>query len=310
MPIVKIRVGRDAWFTVTRSRWSTHQESMMSTHHLIEDPSPRHTSADAGPMRALMRLMGVNTPPTYRVDEACPLVLCHVRQDAPLMHEGAPVHTLYVVRTGSLKTVKTLVDGYEQLLSLALPGDLLGFEALYQGTLPASAIALEDSTVFALPVNRLQEMRQNHPLLDYAIHRTLSRQLVHASEAAELMAAVASDVRLARFLLWMSARMVELGQSPRRLLLRLSRRDIASLLGIAHETVSRAFSSLADDGCIKVDNREVELLDIGRLTARAGSTRGVSAEARPRARTAHDHNGVDVPSTWFGADRWPDGETS
>ena len=256
-------------------------------------------------MRALMRLMGVNTPASYRVDEPCPLVVCHVRQDAPLMHEGSAVYTLYVVRTGSLKTVKTLVDGYEQVLSIALPGDLLGFEALYQGSLPASVVALEDCTLYALPVSRLQEMRQNHPLLDYAIHRTLSRQLVHASEAAELMAAVASDVRLARFLLWMSARMVELGQSPRRLLLRLSRRDIASLLGIAHETVSRAFTSLADEGCIKVDNREVELLDIERLGARAGSTRGVSGEYRPRARPAHEHNTVDAPPTWFAAAQRP-----
>jgi CRP/FNR family transcriptional regulator len=261
-------------------------------------------------MRALMRLMGVTMPSTCRIEEPCPLMVCNVGQDAPLMHEGAALHTLYVVRTGSLKTVKTLVDGYEQLLSLALPGDLLGFEALHHGSLPASVVALEDSTVYALPVSRLQELRQNHPLLDYAIHRTLSRQLVHAAEAAELMSAVASDVRLARFLLWMSGRMVELGQSPRRLLLRLSRRDIASLLGVAHETVSRAFTNLADEGCIKVDNRDVELLDMERLAARACSTRGLSVEPRPRARRNRNHATVGVSSSWFGTPEWPDLEKS
>jgi CRP/FNR family transcriptional regulator len=73
----------------------------------------------------------------------------------------------------------------------------------------------------------------------------------------------------------MSERMQACGQSPRRLYLRMSRSDIASYLGVAHATVSRSFSALAAWGCLRVNNRDVEILDMPRLRAFSRSTRGL-----------------------------------
>jgi CRP/FNR family transcriptional regulator len=67
--------------------------------------------------------------------------------------------------------------------------------------------------------------------------------------------------------------MAECGQSPRRFHLRMSRRDIASYLGVAHETVSRSFGALARWGWVSVDNREVEILDLPGLKQFALNTR-------------------------------------
>jgi CRP/FNR family transcriptional regulator len=67
--------------------------------------------------------------------------------------------------------------------------------------------------------------------------------------------------------------MAECGQSPRRFHLRMSRRDIASYLGVAHETVSRSFGALSRWGWISVDNREVEILDLPGLKQFALNTR-------------------------------------
>jgi CRP/FNR family transcriptional regulator len=145
---------------------------------------------------------------------------------------------------------------------------------LHSGRQPVSAVALEDSTVYGIQLRHLHGLRQRCPALDTAIYLAMSRQLGRAAEYAEMMAAVASEVRLARFLLWMSSRVAASGQSRRRILLRMGRREIASLLGLAHETVSRSFSSLADEGYISVNNREVVILDIDRLTAHASCTRG------------------------------------
>jgi CRP/FNR family transcriptional regulator, anaerobic regulatory protein len=88
------------------------------------------------------------------------------------------------------------------------------------------------------------------------------------------MAAVAADARLARFLVQLSSSMAERGQSPRRLLLRMNRRDIASHLGLAHETISRSLRLLADAGWLRVHNREIEILDPVALRRCARSTRG------------------------------------
>ena len=110
-------------------------------------------------------------------------------------------------------------------------------------------------------------------------------------ELAEMMAAVAAEVRLARFLLQLSRRMDECGQSPRRFHLRMSRRDIASYLGVAHETVSRSFGALARWGWLRVDNREVEILDLPGLKHFALNTRrgGRRGPRRRRLRSAGLH---------------------
>jgi CRP/FNR family transcriptional regulator, anaerobic regulatory protein len=284
------------------------QESIVNTLSVLNVPRqlpPRVWHAmrnvvapinEKGPLRDLVRLLG-GDPSTVRADcEDTPFTLWRVRQDAALLHEGSPPRTFYVVRSGSLKCVKTLEDGYEQVLSFAQPGELLGFEALHCGHQPVTVVALEDATVFALPVHELARLRHECPALDAALQHALSRQLVRAAETAEMMSAVASDVRLARFLLWMSARMAEIGQSQRRLLLRMGRRDIGSLLGLAQETVSRSFTTLADAGYVKVDNREVEIVELDRLRARARGTRGLADdECHAHRHTASRH---PAPKAW------------
>lgn len=201
------------------------------------------------------------------------------RSGVVLLHEGAAAEAVHIVRSGSFKCVKTSEDGYEQVLSFVGPGEVLGFEAVSRGHHTASVVALEDATVFTLPLRELDRWRRRFPSLDQALQFALSRQLARAADVAEMMAAVAAETRLARFLVWLSGCMAERGQSPRRLYLRMSRRDIASLLGVAHETVSRSFGALAEWGCLRVDNREVEILDEGALRACTRGTRGAPDDA-------------------------------
>jgi CRP/FNR family transcriptional regulator len=243
-------------------------------------------SVDRGLLSDLIALLGAR--PASASFGGVPLALLHVREGAMLLLEGTPANSLYVVRSGSLKSVKTLEDGYEQVLALAQTGELLGAEALHGGRQPSTVVALEDSTVYAVPVRDLPALRKQDAQLDVALQLALSRQLVRAAETSAMTAAVASEVRLARFLIWLSGRMAEIGQSPNRLLLRMGRRDIASLLCVAHETISRGFTTLADEGYLSVDRRDVHLLDLERLRAFSRITRGVAPETScaPRRKPA------------------------
>jgi CRP/FNR family transcriptional regulator len=228
-------------------------------------------------LRDLLRLMGRQAADGPLVGDDIPLALWRLRRGATLLHEGGPAHSLYLVRSGSLKCLKSREEGYEQVLAFAQPGDLLGFEALNLRCQPMSAVALEDASAYVLPLRELPELRRRCPMLDEGLQHALSRQLVRAGEVAEMMSAVVSDVRLVRFLLWQSARLEALGQSPRRFVLRMGRRDIASLLALAPETLSRSFTTLVAKGCLKVRNREVELLDVERLRAHGRCTRNARA---------------------------------
>lgn len=265
-------------------------------------PAPACILPRTGSLPELLRLLGL-PPQRGGVGAApgMPLPVMRVRPDAVLLHEGSDGHTLYVVRSGCFKTVRTLEDGYEQVLSFAQAGELLGFEALHGGMRQSSAVALEYSTVYALATGELRELQRDCPQFEEAVRRGLSRQLARAAEAAEMLSPVASDARLGRFILWLSARMADAGQSPHRLHLRMGRRDIASLLGLAHETISRSFTMLADSGCLRVDNREIEILDMQALRVRARNTRGTQGEAAPR----RPEGRVERPAAT--ASRWSDG---
>ncbi len=245
------------------------------------------------PLSELLKLMGcAELLPGAMA--AAPMQVC-VRQvlaGTALFLEGTRATHLYVLRVGTFKTVKTAEDGYEQVLAFVGAGEVMGFEALCENRQPVAAVALEDSSVFAIPLHELSALRHRSPALDSALQMALSRQLMRVSEMTELMAAVSSEVRLARFIAWWAARMAARGQSPRRLLLRMSRRDIASLLGIAHETVSRSFSAFVDCGMLRVDNREIEVLDPDALKARTRNTRGLSAASAHRKPVAHADLGV------------------
>lgn len=207
-----------------------------------------------------------------------------LRAGATLVREGQAADALYVVRCGSLKCQRVSEDGYEQVLAFAGPGDVLGFEALHRGTHTTGAVALEDAAVFVLPWSSLREARRQSAALDHALQVALSRQLARTAEMAQMMAAVAAEVRLARFVLWASARAAERGLSATRLRLSMGRRDIASLLGVAHETVSRAFTTLADWGLLRVNNRDIEILDVDALRAATRVTRGLPEEPAAQRR--------------------------
>jgi CRP/FNR family transcriptional regulator, anaerobic regulatory protein len=233
--------------------------------------------AAAVPLRELLHAIGADSD--AQVPEApFAIPVWRVRSGAALLHEGARPDAVHVVRSGTFKCLKTSEDGYEQVLSFAGQGEILGFESTWRGLQLTSAIALEESTVCSLPLRELDLWRQLSPALDHALQFALGRQLARAGEIAEMMAAVAAEVRLARFLVWLSGCMAEHGQSPRRLYLRMSRRDIASLLAVAHETVSRSFSTLVELGLLQVNNREVEILDPAGLRACTRSTRGLPDE--------------------------------
>lgn len=201
----------------------------------------------------------------------------------PLVVEGAPLESLYFVRSGTLKVFQTERDGYEQVHAFALKGDILALDGLHDERHATAATALEPSSVAVLALREWQRATREHPLLARLQARAASLELARRGATLHNMAAVAAEVRLARFLLQLSARQAMLEFSPRKLRLRMSRRDIASLLGVSHESVSRSLGILATEGLIRVNHREVDLVDEGGLVARQSTTRPERDVPRPMA---------------------------
>ncbi|MDM7941365.1 MAG: Crp/Fnr family transcriptional regulator [Hydrogenophaga sp.] len=222
----------------------------------------------------LLRLLGNDpTATSHQAASQIPVGLRRVAAGDHLVHMGAPSDTLYFVSTGTFKIFRTDEDGYEQVLAFAGRREVLAFDALCMETHPTAVTALEDSTVYVIRKSELPALSRAEPAFERELQRAGSRALTRTNDLVDVMAAVAAEVRLARFLLQLSRQMAASGQSPRRFHLRMGRRDIASMLGVAHETVSRSFTALSMNRLIHVSDRDVEILDMDGLKTYSRSTR-------------------------------------
>jgi CRP/FNR family transcriptional regulator len=208
-----------------------------------------------------------------------PLPLRRLRAGESLVYEHQPLDQFYMVGAGCLKLFTVDANGFEQVTAFALRGDVVGLDACSTGFYAASAVALGDTTVTLLA--RWASLRQQavgrttQQLLQY----TAARELRHRTEAQYLMAPSNAEVRLARFLIQFGQRQREMGLSERCLRLPMGRRDLGSFLGLAHETVSRSFTLLMQAGYLRVEQREVEIVDVEQFMAMAQATRGHSVVA-------------------------------
>ena len=240
-----------------------------------------NNAADSNPVAELLRLMGCRVEPGDDVPDM-PAPIRRLRARDMLFHEGGQAESVYFVRAGTFKTFRTAEDGYEQVLGFSGRAELIGFDALCMGQHPTACVALEESSVFSLLMRDLIEPGRRTPSIDRMLAVAVSRALQQRNDLADVMAAVAAEARLARFLLQWSARMAACGQSPRRFYLRMGRRDIASYLGLAHETVSRSLQTLARWDLLCVSNRAVDILDMDGLKTLARNTRRTVGELKPR----------------------------
>jgi len=172
---------------------------------------------------------------------------------------GQPFDGLYVVRLGTLRSSITNADGGMHVLSFPMKGNLLGFDGIYKYSYMSDVVALTDCDLIRIPVTDLfSSGNSNH--LEHMAYWASSREITQEQAAYSLTRSVKSEARVARFLQTLSQRFADLGYSPNRFILPMTRRDIGHHLSVTVETVSRAFSALVQEGIITVDFREVNIL--------------------------------------------------
>jgi CRP/FNR family transcriptional regulator len=167
--------------------------------------------------------------------------------------EGAASSVLYVVQAGRLKLFKTSPRGREQVLRLLRPGDMFNEVAVFdEGPNPASALAIEDCTLYLLRQRDLLRFVAERPGIALAITRTFARRLREALMLVEDLAFRDVTSRLAKILLEGHA----VGGAPR-----LTQELLAAMAGSRREVVGRALKALSQDGAIKLARGRIHVCD-------------------------------------------------
>jgi len=195
-----------------------------------------------------------------------------VRRGEYLLHAGADFRSLYAVKNGSFKTYTLRVDGRQQVTGFYMTGELLGLDAISPEKHTCDTVALVDSEVCEVPFIKLEEIGRSIPSLMSQFHKIMSREIVQDRGVMMLLGSMRAEERLAAFLLNLSTRLARRGYSSTDFILRATREDIGSYLGLKLETVSRSFSKLQEEGLITVNNKHVTLHDLGKLNRMIGNS--------------------------------------
>ncbi|TAL85998.1 MAG: cyclic nucleotide-binding domain-containing protein [Candidimonas sp.] len=177
-----------------------------------------------------------------------------------LFRQGDASDSLYVVRSGSLKTIVGDPAGGTQVLGFHLPGDIVGVGGLGRDHYLGSAEALERSYVWSIPHPQLLQILSQIPDLNRQLLEIAGKWVNTNLEHLVIMGKLHARERLAMFLRSFASRYERLSRDPTNLLLPMSRRDLANYLGLAMETVSRQFGCMETEGILVVDCKKVHIL--------------------------------------------------
>ncbi len=223
-----------------------------------------------------------------------PLIVAHrrVARGAQLFRSGESFRSLFSVRSGFFKTVVVTSDGREQVTGFHLDGDVIGLDGIGTRRHTSDAVALENSEVCVLPFDRLGALAMEVPELHNRLHGIMSREIVREHSVMLMLGSMNAEERVAAFLVDLMERLRARGWSGCETVLRMTRNEIGSYLGLTLETVSRAFSVLAAEGIIRVKLRHIQIIDAERLR-RVSTCR--TAVMRPHTHSPHDTPHASAP---------------
>ena len=182
-----------------------------------------------------------------------------------LFNSGDKFKDIFTIRAGLFKTSFLSSNGYEQVTGFGMRGEILGLDGIATSHHSCIAIALEDSEVYVIDFNTLLDLSLQIKNLQRNITRRLSSEIVRHHKELMVLGSMLADERVAVFLLDLSTRLHARGYSKSEFILKMNREEIASLLGMKHETLTRTLSKFTSEGIIDVQLRTVKIFNFNKL---------------------------------------------
>ncbi len=170
--------------------------------------------------------------------------------------EGEEGVGFYIVAEGLIKVFKLSPEGKEQILHIYGPGNPFGEVPVFAGQhFPANAQAVEKSRLLFFPRRDFIDLITSNPSLAMNMLAVLSMRLRQFTIQVENLSLKEVPGRLAAYLIYLAGEQ----QSPEKVLLPVSKGQLASLLGTIPETLSRIFNRMTSQELIAVQGSEILL---------------------------------------------------
>jgi len=212
-------------------------------------------------LREICLPVGLTQEELESVDRRMVAVRRKVDRGETLFRAGDRFDSVYAVWTGFFKTCISSKDGRDQVTGFQMGGELIGLDGIGTRRHEVDAVALEDSQVCVIPYEEFEALSLEVTSLQQQFHRIMSREIVRNHGVMLLLGSMHAEERVAAFLLNLTRRLRARGFSASSVVLRMSREEIGSFLGLKLETVSRTFSKFQANGLLFVRQRQIQVTD-------------------------------------------------
>lgn len=183
-----------------------------------------------------------------------------------LFMEGEESNGTYFIASGLVKIVKLHKEGREKTLAILRAGDMLGEMTLFEdSTRSATAEAMEDTTLFLITNNDLKQMLIEIPQLALRVVQVLSMRLRQTNQHIQELTFLNARSRIICNLVHLASVHGINQQGCVKIPLRLTHSELANLVGVTRETVTKVLDELQKDSLIQIKNKQLWLMDMEKL---------------------------------------------
>ncbi|MBD81488.1 MAG: transcriptional regulator [Crocinitomicaceae bacterium] len=201
-----------------------------------------------------------------------------VKAKEHIFNEGEATKGLYIVNAGKVKVV-TKGEERDTLIRLAADGDILGHRGFGgDWAYPISAIALEDTTVSFIPLAIFNQIVKANTEFSYQLMMFFAEELRRSEEKIAL---IPVKNRVAKSIYYTYQAFGYKDDDPGMLSFTLTRKEMASKAGTTYETVIRMLAELNKSEIIRLENKEIRILDMDQLSQLARPFAMMKSEAIP-----------------------------
>ena len=173
------------------------------------------------------------------------------RKKDDIFTEGDAPEWFYIVSTGKVKVTKISHDGKEIILEIISPYDIFGGVAVLRNfPYPANAVAMEDSEILKISRKNLMRLVDRFPNLMYFIALQLGDRMKSSFDTLKNIALERVEARIAALLLKLGNKVGVETREGLMIDMRLTKQDVADMVGTTVETSIRTFSKFKKDGLV------------------------------------------------------------
>lgn len=189
------------------------------------------------------------------------------RKKEDIFSEGDPSEWFYILMTGKVKITKLSQDGREIIIELISPTDFFGGFAVMKGfPYPANAVSMEDSDILKIARPNLLKIIDRFPSIMYEITSSLGERTREFHDTLKNIALERVESRIAALILKLADKIGEENKDKSVFIdMKLTKQDIAEMVGTTVETTIRVMSRFKKSGLITDDGGKIIIRDMGKL---------------------------------------------